>query len=174
MSAKVNFILLACICVLHLTSCDFSGNLELASKDDSTGKVIRILDGDTFELLTPSNERIKVRMAGIDAPERGQPYYQRSKDFLAGLCFQKEVRLKKVSKDRYSRLIAWSYTRENISLSHEMVSKGFAWHFIKYDQSPGLDTLENHARQKKAGLWSDENPVAPWLHREARKAKDKQ
>ncbi|MGN6416018.1 MAG: thermonuclease family protein [Pseudobacter sp.] len=168
MSVKTNISALVCFCMLHLTACDFSGNLELASKSDHTGRVIRIVDGDTFELLTSSNQTIRVRMAGIDAPERGQPYYQKSKDFLATLCFQKEVSLKKVSRDRYSRIIAWTYINENISLSHEMVKNGFAWHFIKYDNSPKLDTLESKARHEKAGLWADENPVAPWLHRRSR------
>jgi micrococcal nuclease len=133
-----------------------------SSLSDSTGKVVRILDGDTYELLTSDKRTIRIRMAGIDAPEKGQPFYKKAKDFLGELCFRKNVRIEKVNTDQYGRIVAWTYVDNGTSLSFEMVKKGFAWHFLKYDSSPELDTLEKQAREQHIGLWADANPMAPW------------
>src|SRR5437870_2664042 len=75
--------------------------------DTIVGKVIKILDGETYDILTSDKKTIRIRMAGIDAPEKGQAYYRKAKEFLSLLCFKKEVRVKKTNTDQYGRIIAW-------------------------------------------------------------------
>lgn len=133
------------------------------------GRVIKIVDGDTYHLLTGNYEQVKVRMAGIDAPEKSQPYFRKAKDFLGRLCFNKIVKIKIIDKDRNGRIIAESYLEDGTSLSHEMVKNGYAWHFKKYSSDKTLARLEQQAQINKVGLWADAHPVAPWEHRAQRK-----
>lgn len=132
------------------------------------GKVIKIVDGDTYDVLTSDYKTIRIRMNGIDAPEKKQPFGQKSKDYLGGLCFGKTVLVKPQSYDRNKRLIADTYTPDNKDLSREMVRAGYAWHFKKYSKDKNLADDENHARSNKAGLWADNEPVAPWEFRSKR------
>jgi endonuclease YncB( thermonuclease family) len=141
------------------------------NKSDLTpfnGKVIKIVDGDTYDVLTRDYKTIRIRMNGIDAPEKKQAYGQKAKDHLASLCFGKEVKVIPYSYDRNKRLIADSYTASNIDLCREMVRSGYAWHFKKYSNSKILADDENHARSIKVGLWADNEPVAPWVYRSRR------
>lgn len=149
--------------------------LPLCSKEQSkpslesfSGKVIKIVDGDTYDVLTADNKTIRIRMNGIDAPEKKQAYGQKAKDYLARLCFGKEVIVRPYSFDRNKRLIADSYTATKMDLSREMVRSGYAWHFKKYSSDKKLADDENHARSARAGLWADNEPVAPWVYRSKR------
>ena len=74
-----------------------------------TGKVTGIADGDTFTLLTPTNEKVKIRLAEIDAPESGQPYGNKSKQALSGLITGKDVTVVVQTKDRYRRTVGRPY-----------------------------------------------------------------
>ncbi len=126
------------------------------------GKVIKIVDGDTYDVLTSDFKTIRIRMNGIDAPEKKQAYGTRSKDYLGSLCFGKTIRIVPMSYDRNKRLIADSFTDAGLNLSREMVRSGLAWHFKKYSKDKNLSDDEDHARKKRAGLWADNEPVAPW------------
>ena len=137
------------------------------------GVVIKIIDGDTYDLLIKDSTTVRIRMNGIDAPEKGQPFYQKSKDFLGQLCFQKNIRIVRTGKDRYGRVIAGSYLEDGRSLSYEMVKNGFAWHFKKYAPDTMLSRLETNAKQQGLGLWFDKDPVAPWTRRAQRKKRKK-
>jgi micrococcal nuclease len=149
--------------------------IPLDSKEQSkqaltlfSGKVIKIVDGDTYDVLTKDYKTIRIRMNGIDAPEKKQAFGQKSKDYLSSLCFGKEVQIKPRNYDRNKRLIADSYTLSGNDLSREMVRSGYAWHFKKYSSDKKLADDENHARSMKAGLWADNEPVAPWAFRSKR------
>jgi micrococcal nuclease len=107
-------------------------------------------------------------MNGIDAPERKQAFGQKSKDYLGSLCFGREVLIKPINYDRNKRLIADSFTGSGKDLSREMVRAGYAWHFKKYSSDKKLADDENHARSVRAGLWADNEPVAPWAFRSKR------
>ncbi len=133
-----------------------------------SGKVIKIVDGDTFDVLTADNKTVRIRMNGIDAPEKKQPFGQKSKDHLAALCFGNEVLIKPKNYDRNKRLIADAFTASGKDLSREMVRSGYAWHFKKYSSDKKLADDENHARSVRAGLWADNEPVAPWVFRSKR------
>jgi micrococcal nuclease len=126
-----------------------------------TGKVIKIIDGDTFDLLLKANTTIRVRMNGIDCPEKKQPYFKNAKQALAINIFGKTISIVSKSKDKYKRTLADVYfNKEHINL--KMVANGFAWHYKKYSSNIILAKAELNARTKKIGLWSFPNPIAPW------------
>jgi micrococcal nuclease len=134
----------------------------------TTYKIIAIADGDTFTVLQ-NNKQVRIRIDAIDAPERGMPYYKKSKQYLSGLCFGKQVTLKVMKTDRYGRLVARASLADGRDVSTEMIRAGMAWHYKQYSADKALAKLETQARMSRAGLWRDEHPVAPWeirkLHR---------
>jgi endonuclease YncB( thermonuclease family) len=132
-----------------------------------TGKVVKVVDGDTFDVLDSSFKTIRIRMNGIDAPEKKQAFGEASRKQLASLCAGKLVRIVKYSTDRNKRWIADSYV-DGISLSHRIIEEGMAWHFVKYSSDTTLARLEQQARAKKIGLWSDPHAIAPWDYRSKR------
>ena len=142
--------------------------LSLSSTAQSfRGKVVKIVDGDTYDVVDSLQKLSRIRMNGIDAPEKKQAYGQRSKDLLGRLCFGKTVLIKVYSKDRNGRLIADSYINGQ-SLSLVMVEEGMAWHFKKYSKDPVLAQAETRARAAKKGLWADGNALPPWQFRAMR------
>jgi len=155
-----------------------SGNRKASPKgeESQTGKVIGIIDGDTYDILIGGNSTIRVRMEGIDAPEKGMPYYKVAKNHLSELCFGKQVILKNISKDNHDRTLAFSYLEDGTELSHEMIKAGLAWHFKKYNSDSKLAELEMEAKKSKIGIWTDDNPMPPWenraLHRSGVSTKD--
>ncbi len=142
----------------------------------TTGKVISIIDGDTYDILLDGNKAIRVRMEGIDAPEKGMPFYKVAKKYLGKLCFEKDIRLEITGTDNRERTLAFSYLQDGSELSHEMIKAGLAWHFKKYSSDASLSNLEIEAKNSKLGLWADNNPMPPWknrkLHREGISTKD--
>ena len=133
------------------------------------GKVIRIKDGDTFEILinrTPES----VRLAHIDCPERGQSFGKAAKQLASDLCFGKEVEVKETSRrDRYGRMIGVVSLRNGTVVNKELVKAGLAWHFVRYSKDTSYTALEQQARRARVGLWSDPSAVAPWEWRKPKK-----
>lgn len=126
-------------------------------------KVIRIIDGDTMEVLY-GELPIKLRLAHIDCPEkRGkQPYGNAAKQALSDLCFAQNVKIEWSSKDRNGRYISVIYNNAGQNVNQEMVKMGMAWHYKKYSNEKIYSELENKAKADKIGLWQDPNPIAPW------------
>ncbi|MDD2364679.1 MAG: thermonuclease family protein [Desulfuromonadaceae bacterium] len=157
--------------------------LFLASNADA-GRVIEgvvkiVYDGDTVQLLTRSNSRLKMRLYGIDAPEirkpdkPGQSYADRSKVVLKSKIMGRRVSAEVVDVDQYERAVAIvRYSGRDVN--REMLEEGMAWAYRKYLQSPYeskyIDS-ENRARLRRAGLWRDANPKAPWDFRHEVKRK---
>jgi|TARA_B100001093_G_scaffold158003_1_gene150510 micrococcal nuclease len=125
------------------------------------GKVIKIADGDTLTLLTDSNKKIKIRLAGIDTPERKQSFGNTAKNVLAKLVFQKEIQIEVLTKDRYGRTVGIVFL-DNQNVNYELVRKGMAWAYKRYTDNELLYKLEDEAKKRRIGLWADENPIAPW------------
>lgn len=169
-----------CIFIFVLISCernrhhdfqkDITTNTKVVRVSQSTtkkkslkAKVIRIVDGDTLEILL-DKEPMKIRLAHIDCPEkRGkQPYGNAAKQALSDLCFGQIVKAEWSSKDRYGRYIAVIYNKSGQNVNQEMVRLGMAWHYKQYSTDPIYSELEAKARKNKIGLWQDPNPVAPW------------
>ena len=137
------------------------------------GKVVAITDGDTFKLLTKDSILIKVRLANIDCPEKKQPYSFLAKQFVADAIFNKTVTINVLKKDKYRRYISNVVYGDSLSLCHELVRNGLAWHYVKYSKDPILRNLEEEARAGKVGLWQDVNAIAPWEWRDQKKNKPK-
>lgn len=141
--------------------------LSLLISKDSTetllGKVVGVTDGDTITLVINNNQE-KVRLEGIDCPERGQVFGKRAKQFTSDMVYGKTVSLKRTGNDRYGRTLGLIQVQGKI-LNQELVKAGFAWHFKKYSSSPVLSLFEEEARQKRRGLWIEDNPLPPWDYR---------
>ena len=129
------------------------------------GEIIRIVDGDTAELLYNGELPLMLRLQHIDAPEkRGkQPYGNKAKTVLSDLCFGQQVTiLTDGDFDMGGRMIGEIINEDGINVNKEMVRLGYAWHFKKYSEDFSFDELEKEARDNRRGLWQDSNPIAPW------------
>lgn len=133
------------------------------------GPVVSVLDGDTIEVLHNKHPE-RIRLNGIDCPEKGQAYGQRAKQAMSALAFGKEVTVQTHGHDKYSRTIGDVILPDWANVNHELVKQGWCWWYRKY--APGdtmLEKLEADAREVKAGLWKDPNPIPPWVFRKLRR-----
>lgn len=147
---------------------------SFAVAETYTGRVVAVADGDTVTVLDSSNTQHKVRLAGIDAPEKKQPFGQVSKQHLSNLVFDKTVTIETSKRDRYQREIGKILVNgRDANLSQ--VEAGLAWHYKQYagEQSPAdrqsYAAAEVSAQQTRKGLWYEENPVSPWDYRHQRR-----
>lgn len=138
-----------------------------AHAETLTGYVVAISDGDTVTVLDARHQQHKIRLAGIDAPEKAQAFGQSSKQNLAGLIFNKNVTVEWTKLDRYGRTVGKiSVNGKDANL--EQVKAGMAWWYEKYrkEQSSAdqgiYQVAEQQARRQRIGLWRDESPIAPW------------
>jgi micrococcal nuclease len=135
-----------------------------ARVDEFSGRVLGVVDGDTMTVLR-DNRATTVRLVGIDAPEKGQPYGQRAKQFAASLAFGQTVTVRVSGHDRYMRTLGEVILPDGRSLNQELVRAGFAWWFRKYSRDLTLAHLEEEAREGRRGLWADPSPEPPWTYR---------
>ena len=135
------------------------------------GRVVKIVDGDTIDVLV-GREMRRVRLFGIDTPERGQPWASKAKEALARRVFGKEVRVNDVATDRYGRTVGEVYA-DNVCVGCELVREGNAWVYRHYTDDPVLYQLEAEARAARRGLWSlpEAQRVPPWEWRQSSRAK---
>lgn len=132
-----------------------------ATSAEATVKVIGITDGDTVRVLFQGeNRQEKVRLDQIDAPERGQPFGEKSRQYLAELVHGKTITLEYTGRDRYGRLIG-TLRVDGKSMNAEMVRAGYAWVYRRYMKDENLLLLEAAARENERGLWADPQPIAP-------------
>jgi len=150
-----------------LSSYIFFCLLLCCASDEQNGHVVKVIDGDTFEMRY-GNEKMRVRLFGIDSPERGQPFNVKAKEFTASLIADKDVRVVIINKDRYGRFVADVYLEDGRHVNSAIVKAGYAWHFKRYSDDPGLARLESEAHVARRGLWQDLNPIAPWDFRRRR------
>jgi endonuclease YncB( thermonuclease family) len=134
--------------------------LSSSAAADITGKVIAVNDGDTITIVH-ERQQIKVRLLEIDAPEKAQPFGNRSKQSLSNLCFGKTATLVSNNKDRYGRTLARVYCN-GIDANAEQIRLGMAWVYDRYVSDRELYKLQNEAKVNRRGLWHDENPIPPW------------
>jgi endonuclease YncB( thermonuclease family) len=131
-------------------------------------RCIGVTDGDTLRVLHVTGEtksEIKIRLYGIDAPEKKQAFGTQAKKALSDLAFGKDLTVTSTGRDRYGRLLAWLAVGST-PINGEMVKAGFAWWYQKYaPKETELAQLETDARNNRRGLWIDPAPVAPWDYR---------
>ena len=147
--------------------------LACRSETGPEQKVVGVQDGDTITILENKSRSIKVRLDGVDAPEKNQDYGTRSRQFVSDLCFGKKVKLIERGTDRYGRVIGTVILPDGRSLNEELVRNGFAWHYKEYSKDPVLARLETDARFNRRGLWELPDPTAPWDFRQARRTRSR-
>lgn len=125
------------------------------------GKVIRVLDGDTIEVLQ-DKKPVRVRLANIDAPEKKQAFGRWSTNQLKALLAGQSVTVSYTQTDRYGRIVGRVFTTNGTEASRFMVQSGAAWVYGRYNTDKSLPALQREAQEQKRGLWTDSNPVPPW------------
>ena len=139
------------------------------------GLVVAISDGDTITLLTEDKRQIKIRLVGLDTPEKKQAFGTKARDHLASRIFKQDVEVDLRKKDQYGRHLGVIYLG-GVDINQSMIQDGYAWFYKHYaKEQPKEESLryaksEADARSKQRGLWADPNPVPPWEFR--KEAKD--
>jgi endonuclease YncB( thermonuclease family) len=133
-------------------------------------KVIRVMDCDILEVL--HNQRPeRVRLWGIDCPEKGEGFGTRAKQAASQLAFGKEVTLQTHGHDKYGRMLAEVLLPDGMNLNQELVKQGWCWWYRKYaPMDTVLEGLERDAREAKKGLWADPKLVPSWAYRGSRRS----
>ena len=138
-----------------------------ASAETLTGRVVAVTDGDTITVLDAANVQHKIRLAGIDCPEKNQPHGQAAKQSISDQVFDREVRVVSDKRDRYGRVVGQVWV-SGADANLEQIRRGLAWHYKQYQNEQPLDDrlaytrAEDDARTAGRGLWVDAEPIAPW------------
>jgi endonuclease YncB( thermonuclease family) len=150
--------------------------VSLTHADTLTGRVVGVTDGDTVTVLDANHQQHKIRLQGIDAPEKAQPFWQKSKENLSSLVFNKDVRVEWNKRDFRKRILGKVWVQPascptcpmTLDAGHVQITVGLAWWYRKYakEQPPAdrgaYEYSEQEARAKSVGLWGDPDPVPPW------------
>ncbi|MDP1740981.1 thermonuclease family protein [Polaromonas sp.] len=140
---------------------------QVASSETIAGRVVGVTDGDTLTVKDASDQQFKIRLSGIDAPEKGQPFGNLAKESLSEMVFNKQVVVESSKEDRYRRKVG-KVQHEGTDVNLEQVKKGMAWHYIAYanEQAPAdreaYANAEAEAKSQRRGLWREKMPSAPW------------
>lgn len=149
-----------------------------AHAEQLRGKVVGVADGDTITLLDGQRQQHRVRLDGIDAPERSQPFGQRARQSLAELAHGREAVADCPKTDKYGRSVCRVLV-DGLDVGLEQVRRGLAWHYVRYarEQTPQARVeyarAEQQARSERAGLWSYRDPTPPWDYRRAARPVDR-
>ena len=137
------------------------------AKSVLTGRCIGIIDGDTVDVVLPDNHSVRVRLEGIDAPEKGQPFGAASKAHLASMVADRQIEVRTTGIDRYGRTLGTIFVG-TLPVNLQMVRDGFAWHFVRYSTDRTIATAQVEAQKARRGLWKDPLPTPPWEWRQNR------
>ncbi len=141
-----------------------------ATHEQFDGEVVGIADGDTLSVTFDGMSR-KIRLSGIDSPEKSQAFGQRAKQYTSELSFGKQVHVEVLGKDRYGRAISEVTLADGRNLNDLVLENGYAWWYQKYSPSDAHRcALQTKARDERVGLWSDSRPQPPWDYRSAAKS----
>ena len=169
-------LLLAATIVTSIAGAASPGATALPASTAVEGRVVRVLDGDSLLLRLDDGRVHGVRIAGIDAPEKGQPYADVSRRALLAQLDDRRIRLETIKTDVFGRLVGRVFV-DGRDAGLVQLRAGLAWHFARYDadlapaQRRRYAQAERQARLRGLGLWRDPAPMPPWAHRaEARRA----
>ena len=133
-----------------------------------------ITDGDTISVLNSKTLKdVKIRLYGIDTPERGQAFGRRAKQFTSKLVYGKVVEVKVMDTDRYGRTVAMIYA-DKILLNEELLKAGLAWVYYQYCHEIICHAWADYqfaAKLDKRGLWRDPDRIPPWEFRRKKRRK---
>ena len=125
-----------------------------------TGKLVKVLDGDTVEVLHDGKAE-RIRLAQIDCPEKNQPFGQAAKKYVLDIAAHKIVKVHVDTVDRYGRTVGEVFLPDGSNLNKQIVGAGYAWQYKRYSKDPAYADLELGARAQRLGLWQDKNPIPP-------------
>ena len=137
------------------------------------GRVVSVQDGDTITVVDSSSANHRIRLQGIDAPEKGQAFGTRSKQTLSDAVFDKVVSIEWTKHDRYRRIVG-RVLLNGRDVCLDQITTGMAWHYKYYQDEQTLEDrrlyadAEDSARISRSGLWVDQNPIPPWDFRRQR------
>ncbi len=143
----------------------------MASANIIHGRVVGVSDGDTVTVIDVNKTQYKIRLAGIDAPEKAQAYGQKSKESLSELVFGKQVDVEWSKQDRYGRTVG-KIMLAGVDINLEQIKRGMAWHYKQYqnEQSPedrdAYAQYQSQAQERRVGLWRDPAPIEPAVFRQ--------
>jgi endonuclease YncB( thermonuclease family) len=146
----------------------------IAYADVINGRVVGIADGDTITVLDNTNSPHKVRLAGIDAPEKKQAFGNVSKKTLSDLVFGKQVTVDWSKHDRYGRIVGKALVN-GMDANLEQIKRGMAWFYAKYQNEQSVQdrldyaSAQDDAQKNHLGLWADKSPIPPWDFRKQSK-----
>ena len=136
------------------------------------GEVVGITDGDTITVLNSKTLKdVKIRLYGIDTPEKGQAFSKRAKQFTSTLVYGKVVEVGAITVDHYGKTVSLVYV-EGKGVCDELIRAGLAWVYYLYCNLPicaEWKNLEAEAKEAKRGIWSEHNPIPPWEFRRKRR-----
>lgn len=133
-------------------------------------QVVRVVDGDTVYALESGGLEKKLRLFGIDAPERGQPFGAKAKKALISLCQNQNLQLRVHGKDRYGRLLAELILPAGENINTKMLERGLAWWYERYAPTrEDFKRAQQIAKSRGRGLWVDPRPTPPWTWRKNRR-----
>lgn len=161
-SRKPLLVLLSSLCLL-VGSFSLSDFLPLNMGTESV-LISAVSDGDT---LRAADGR-RIRLYGVDCPEKRQARGANATAITKRLALGRTVKLEKVEQDKYGRVVGIVRLDDGSVLQEELLKAGAAWLYDQYCRRPvciGWQTVENTARKRKVGLWSDPAPVPPWVWR---------
>lgn len=161
-----SFFALSIVILFVLIGCKSSPLLSLSTEKVLHGQVIDVLDGDTVKLRSDWHI-YKIRLAGIDAPEKQQAYGVQSKIYLDHLIADKDVSIKVLSCDQYGRYVGKIYLNGK-DINGEMIRSGYAWHYYHFDSNPVYAGFMLDAQRSNRGLWQEVHPTPPWIFRKGK------
>ena len=141
----------------------------LLSAHTLKGKIVRVSDGDTVVVLDSTNTQHRVRLDGIDCPEKGQAFGKKATDFVKNITSKSEfVTIVWKKKDRYGRILGYLIVDE-VNVNKELLRNGLAWHYKHFNKDKELADLEQQAKDKKLNIWSESNPIEPYYWRKGKR-----
>lgn len=149
--------------------------IQIVNADTLIGRVVGVADGDTITVLDSTNTQYKVRLAGIDAPEKNQAFGNVSKKSLSDMVFDNQVIIDWKKQDRYGRIVG-KVMLNGQDVNLEQINRGMAWFYKKYQNELVLDDrlaylhAEEDAKNSEIGLWLDHKTSAPWDFRKQKKS----
>ena len=144
--------------------------VQPAQSETLRGMVVGVTDGDTVSVLTEDFQNLNIRVAGIDAPEKAQPYGSRSKWSLSACAYGRLAEIEASKRDRYGRIVG-KVVVSGVDCGLRQIEAGLAWHYKAYAKEQSAQDraryaqAEEEARERRLGLWVQEEPQAPWEFR---------
>ena len=170
--------------IIIISHCFYFISISSPSAEILHGMVVKVADGDTVTIVDDKGFSHRVRLAGIDAPEKNQPYGEESTKNLGWLVYNKRVNIEYFKYDRYGRIVGKVRINpkddkfcllidciRKLDVGLEQVKVGMAWHYKRYENEQTIESrsffssAERKARKSQIGLWKDETPIPPWKWR---------